>query len=379
MAVKNSPKKTEKSEAKKPAAEKPAAKKPAAEKPAAKKPAAEKPAAKKPAAKKPAAKKQTTSATSGPLTGPLTESDIEALDFSDLAPSRGLEDASIDRDEGFMSTPDGLQIFWQSWSRDPSLQRASVALMHGYGEHSSRYNHIAAALVRAGYNVMAIDARGHGRSTGARAHVTRYHDYVSDLAMLKRKLEGRWPQLPLFVLGHSNGGLIALRYALTQPTRIRGFVVTSPLVAIKAEIPAAKAFAGTIMSKLWPSFSMPSGLNPDHVCQDSDVVSQYALDPLVLRVATARWFTETKLAGAELIAKAPQIDQPFLFLVAGNDAIVDPAAAERAFHRLGSRDRELEIYPDLFHEILNEKVWPDVVRRIIGWMERHRTDSTLKK
>lgn len=302
-----------------------------------------------------------------------TEEELEGLDLSDLAPAHALNDPSIDRDEGFLHAPDGLQIFWQSWSREASQQRGSVALMHGYGEHSGRYDHVAGALVRAGYNVMAIDARGHGRSTGERAHVARFHDYVSDLAMLKRKIDSTWPGLPLFVLGHSNGGLIALRYALTQPAGVSGFVVSSPLVKIKAEIPAIKAVAGNIMSKVWPSFSMPSGLAPSSVSQNPEVVAQYGEDPLVLDIATARWFTEAKAAGADLLVQAPQMDQPFLFLVAGNDALVDPVATEKVFHRLGSRDRELEIFPNLFHEILNEDVWDNITRRLIRWMELQRT------
>ncbi len=302
-----------------------------------------------------------------------TEDELEALDLSDLAPAHALHDPTINRDEGFLHAPDGLQIFWQSWARDAKQQRGAVALMHGYGEHSGRYDHVAGALVRAGYNVMAIDARGHGRSTGERAHVGRFHDYVSDLAMLKRKIESTWPDLPLFVFGHSNGGLIALRYALTQPAGVTGFVVTSPLVKIKAEIPAIKAVAGNIMSKVWPSFSMPSGLAPSDVSQNPEVVAQYGEDPLVLSIATARWFTEAKAAGADLLVQAPQMDQPFLFLVAGSDALVDPIATEKVFHRLGSRDRELEIYPNLFHEILNEDVWDNITRRMIRWMELQRT------
>lgn len=305
--------------------------------------------------------------------GAWTEEEIEAMDFSDLAPAHALQDPTITREEGFLSAPDGLKIFWQSWSRDAKKQRGAIALMHGYGEHSGRYAHVAGAFVRAGYNVMAIDARGHGRSTGERAHVGRYHDYVSDLAMLKRRIDSTWPELPLFVFGHSNGGLIVLRYALTQPGGVRGFVLSSPLVRIKAEVPAIKAAAGNVMSKVWPSFSMPSGIAPTDVSQNPDVIAQYGTDPLVLDIATARWFTETKAAGADLLARASQLEQPFLFLVAGQDALVDPVVTEKLFHRLGSRERELEIYPNLFHEILNEAVWENIMRRMIRWIELQRT------
>lgn len=310
---------------------------------------------------------------------PMSPEELEALDFSGLAPARSpgdarLEAEGIEHEVGFWTTVDGIQLYWQAWSSEATPRRGCVALMHGYGEHCSRYHHVAVALVRAGYNVMAIDARGHGRSTGIRAHVDRYADYVRDMALLKRNIEGRWPHLPLFVLGHSNGGLITLRYALTRPTRVRGFIVTSPLVGIKVAVSPAKAAAGKLMSRVWPHFSLPSGLDARDVCQNPDVIRHYASDPLNNAVATARYFTEVNEATASLFTRAHEIDQPFLFLIAGNDAVVDAAATERLFHRLGSHDRELEVYPDLFHEILNEEVWPDIVRRIVGWMEAHRLD-----
>ncbi|MFU8802678.1 MAG: lysophospholipase [Bradymonadaceae bacterium] len=297
---------------------------------------------------------------------------LTSLAISDLAPASVAEDDDVSTESGYWITPDGIQLFWRSWAGEEATRRGCVALMHGYGEHSGRYSHVATALVRAGYNVMAIDARGHGRSTGIRAHVGRFHDYVSDLAILKRKIEGRWPHLPLFVFGHSNGGLIALRYALTHPTRVKGFIVTSPLCGIAVKVNPVKAFAGDVMSRLRPSFALPSGLAPEAVCKNPRVVEHYSSDPLVLSDATARWFTEVNATTDDTLARAREIDQPFLWLISGDDRVVDSACAERLFHKLGSRDRELEIYPDLYHEILNEEAWEDILRRIVSWMEARR-------
>jgi alpha-beta hydrolase superfamily lysophospholipase len=295
---------------------------------------------------------------------------LATLRLSDLAPATPApKNGDVSVEHGYWTTPDGIQLFWRSWSVDDDRRRGAVMLMHGYGEHSGRYDHFATALARYGYNVMAIDARGHGRSTGTRAHVVRYHDYVSDLAILKRHIEGRWPHLPLFVFGHSNGGLIALRYALSHPTRVKGFIVTSPLCGIAVKVNPVTALAGEMMSKLKPDFSLPSGLEPSAVCKNACVVEHYGKDPLVLSVATARWFTEANAAMADTLARAAEIDQPFLWLISGNDQVVDATAAEKLFHRLGSHDRELEIYPDLYHEILNEEVWGDIVGRIVGWMD----------
>ena len=152
-------------------------------------------------------------------------------------------------DEGFFSSWDGARLLWQSWQAQ--APRGRVLLMHGYGEHSGRYEHVAVGLARAGYDVMAIDARGHGRSEGPRGHVARYDDYVADLDAARAQLVGRWGEShgPLFVLGHSNGGLITLRYALRAPKDVRAFVVTSPLCGIAVKVPAWKATATSSTAK----------------------------------------------------------------------------------------------------------------------------------
>ncbi len=302
----------------------------------------------------------------------LTDEEVDALDFSDLAPATALEDDAIDQKEGFWGAFDGVQLFWQSWEPAGGPTRGAVALMHGFGEHSSRYDHVAAALCRAGYAVMAIDARGHGRSTGKRAHVERYEHYVRDYDLLKMHTQAQWPGMDVFCMGHSNGGFIVLRYALTHPEDVRGFVVTSPMCGLAVKINPVKAAAGKLMSRVWPSFTMPNELDPASVSHDERVVETYDKDPLNLKVVSARWFTEVLDKQQELLERAGEIDQPFLFLVAGQDKLVDAEATEKVFHRLGSKDREMELFPKLFHEILNEQEWADILRRIVRWMEKHR-------
>ena len=282
----------------------------------------------------------------------------------------------VDHDDGYWTTTDNHQLYWQSWCDESAPDRATVGLMHGYGEHSSRYHHVATALARVGYNVVAIDARGHGRSTGRRGHVRRYSRYVDDLAMLKRQALERWPENPLFLFGHSNGGLITLRYALRKPDGIDGFVVTSPMCRLAVRVSPVKSLAGRLTSRLIPTLSLPSDLDPADVSHIDEVVEKYREDPLVFDTANARWFTEAQSAMTDVQHRADALDQPFLFLVAGDDRIVDPGATETLFHNLGSFDRELEVFPDLYHEVLNEHSWKAILRRIVLWMERRREPDT---
>jgi len=306
----------------------------------------------------------------------LSNEEIDALDFSGLAPARALpKGAEIVRAEGFWNGFDDVHLFWQSWAPEGGPTRGVIALMHGFGEHSTRYEHVAGAFCRAGYAVMAIDARGHGRSGGKRAHVKEYADYVRDYELLVMRARAQWPAYKVFSMGHSNGGFIVLRYALTQPDDICGYVVTSPLCGLAIKVNPLKAAAGRLLSDVWPSFTMPNGIDPEWVSQIKEVTDAYKVDPLGLSIVSARWFTEVTSAQEDLMARAKTLTQPFLFLLAGSDRLVDAKASEEVFHKMGSGDRELEIYPKLFHEILNEQPWADIMRRILRWTEKHRQSA----
>lgn len=298
------------------------------------------------------------------------DNSLEGIPLSDLEP--GEIDEQVERSETFLETGDGEQLFCQTWEADRSSddRHGTVALMHGYGEHSSRYDHVASALVRYGYTVSAIDARGHGRSTGKRAHVESFGDYVRDFHQLVEWTEARSGEGPPVALGHSNGGLIALRHAQKHPDACSAYVLTSPMCGFPDDLPALKVASGRVLSRIWPGFSMDSEIDPDDLTHDSSVARRYDRDPLVLDVATARWFTESRRAQRELLEDADRLRQPSLFLVSGDDALTAPDATREVFDAMASPDRELELYPDLYHELLNETEWRDIVRHIGRWLRR---------
>ena len=249
--------------------------------------------------------------------------------------------------------------------------------MHGYGEHGGRYAHVGAALARSGREVTALDARGHGRSGGAEAHVERYDEYVLDLERaLDELLGGDVASAPIDLLGHSNGGLIALRYALRRPRRVRSFVITSPFCGFKIKVPAWKAAAGNVLSRLKPTFGLPSEIPPHHLTHRQDVAELYGKDPLNRSIATSRWFTETKWAQRDLLERAATITHPVLMLVAGDDQVADPRAAEAVYEALERAEpREFEVYEELYHEILNEEPWEPVMRRVLRWLDERDEGS----
>jgi len=315
--------------------------------------------------------------------------------YDGLEPARGLPTDEFGHSDGFFEVTDDLiapalyddvarsqsdresddtRIYWQQWDH-PSIQRRGVVvLMHGYGEHSSRFAHVAGAFARAGYTTVAMDARGHGRSTGRRGHVEKFSDYVLDYAEFMERTRRRLGRIPMVSLGHSNGGLIVLRYAACHPasSHIDAWAVTSPFCGFSGDVPATKAFAGKMLSRLWGTLSLPTDIDPADLSHVERVAETYSEDPLVFEEATARWFTETLQAQDDVADRATKIQGPFLFLLAGEDRIVDSSAARDVFHNLGSSDRELEVFPDLYHELLNETAWTEIADRIIQWFHRHR-------
>ncbi|RAL20420.1 hypothetical protein DL240_16580 [Lujinxingia litoralis] len=306
---------------------------------------------------------------------PLSAESFDPAIWADLAPGRRAPLDAVERDEGYLSTPDHQQLYWQSW-RDPEAQpRALVALMHGYAEHSARYDHVGIALARVGYQVMAIDARGHGRSTGRRGLVRDFEHYVDDLELLIERATQRWPALPLFVLGHSNGGLISLRLALRKPAAVRAFIISSPLLGVAPDLSPLKQKLGVLASRLLPTLSIPSGLDSAFLSHLPDVIAHHDRDPLNFSTATAGWFSQALDAIKDTRERGAEIEASCLFLVAGDDRVVNAAETESFFHTIGSHDRQLEMLPGLYHEILNEKPWRDLLTQALFFMEARRTPA----
>src|SRR5581483_3125752 len=187
---------------------------------------------------------------------------------------------------------DGTSLHHSIWQAD--APRAVVALLHGYAEHIARYEHVARALNAAGITVHGCDLRGHGRSAGPRGHIDRFDDYLDDARALVTA--ARSEKLPLFVLGHSNGGLIATHHVLRQPEGIAGLVLSSPFFGLKLAVPAVKVMAARVASRVYPRLALPSGLHGADVSRDPTVQADYDRDPLNNKAATARWFTETMAA-----------------------------------------------------------------------------------
>ena len=154
-----------------------------------------------------------------------------------------------------------------------------LLICHGLGEHSGRYRTVVDTLLPDGWAVYGLDLRGHGRSAGRRAHLDGYPDWLADLDAFRRLVASRHPDLPVFLLGHSMGGQIALAYALEQQDELAGLVLSAPALASTA-VPRAAVPALRRLARIAPRLR-PAGIDPAKISKDPAVVADYRADPLV--------------------------------------------------------------------------------------------------
>lgn len=261
---------------------------------------------------------------------------------------------------------DGTRLALHEWRvPDPLL---TVAIVHGYAEHGGRYAHVAEGLNAHRISVLGIDLRGHGHSEGARGFVERFDDYHQDVDVLLAKAdEGR----PLFLLGHSMGGLLTAHYLLSgKGPKVKGAVLSSPYLGLALAVPGVKLLAAKGMSRLLPKVSLPSGLEGKDLTRDAEMVRIHDADPLNFETANARWFTESQAAMEMVLSKASQLCVPLLLLYGGSDKIASADVTDRFAASLTVADREVERLAGFYHEILNEP--PEdrgaLIERIAKWL-----------
>ncbi len=260
-------------------------------------------------------------------------------------------------------------LFMQSWSPDQE-SKAALAVVHGFGEHSGRYMNLVNRLVPAGFTVYGFDHRGHGRSPGQRGHINSWEEFLGDVEAFLTEIRKKDAESPLFLYGHSMGGLLVLSYALRHPQGLKGVIASGPALAQPGVSPILLTLS-RIMSKLWPSFSIDTRLDVHSISRDEEVVRAYQEDPLVHSMASARLGTELTAAMEWTQAHAGDWRLPLLIVHGGDDKLVPPVGSKRFFDNVPFEDKQRIEYPGTLHEPHNDLDKDKVLEDIQNWLENH--------
>lgn len=261
---------------------------------------------------------------------------------------------------------DGTRLYLQRWAPTDVEVAAELLVVHGYAEHSGRYRELGHALAGRGIAVAAVDYRGHGRAEGPRGFVTEFECYHDDLDAALATLDGRAPR---FILGHSNGGLLVLDYVARNGPRVadlRGAIVTNPLLALAMEVPGYKLFLANTLAKIYPRFTMPSGIPTDALSRQEGVREAYERDPFIFNTATAGWFIECRKAQTRVRA-LHRLPLPCLYVYSDSDPITS-APANRALAEQLEGEVTIVVRAGELHEVLNEIDREDLYGKIADWI-----------
>jgi len=272
--------------------------------------------------------------------------------------------------EGNFTGVRNIKIFHQAWLPEGNVN-AVLFIVHGLGEHSGRYQNVVNHFVPLGYAIYALDHLGHGKSEGEREMVVRFEDFTGTLTIFYKMVTGWQPGKPVFLLGHSMGGLIASYYLLDQQSGFKGAVISAPAIKIGESITPVTIMLGKILSKLAPGMGM-LGLDVNTISRDPQVVTAYANDPLVFHGKTPARLAGEMLRGMlRVTAEVGKIKLPFIVLQGSEDKLVDPRGAQMLYDGSSSTDKTIKVYEGLYHEVFNEPERARVLGDVEAWLAAH--------
>lgn len=259
----------------------------------------------------------------------------------------------------------GTRLYCRSWPL--AEPRATVIALHGLGDHSGLYPMLGPAFTARGIALFAPDLRGNGRSPGQRGYIGAWSELREDLGRLADRARADAPGRPLFLVGLSLGGLVVLDYALHRPDGLSGVVALSPPLGALG-VPAPLLALGRVLSRVWPRFSLETGMDLSGLARDPAVVERVLADPLFHRRGTARLSTEVTRTIARLQAEAGRWAVPLLVQHGGADRMVPPEGSREFIRRVGRGDHQLIEYPGAYHALLADLDGERVLADLTDWV-----------
>lgn len=268
-------------------------------------------------------------------------------------------------------TKAGTKLFAQTWEPDFNTDKPVIGLVHGLGEHSSRYKELPAALVNDGYKVISFDLRGHGKSEGKRGHISAYEDYMEDIARLLSEAKHHFSNSDLFLYGHSMGGNLVLNYALRFKPDIKGVIVTGPWLKLTSPPKPFIVKIAKLLDKVFPAFTTYNGIKPDELSHNEKNNVDAVKDDLLHPWITVHTYLELAEASCWALEHAAEFKYPLLILHGGSDKVTSPEGSIE-FHKKAGEKSTIKILDDLYHEIHKEPYKDEIFTAILDWLNtRH--------
>jgi acylglycerol lipase len=272
--------------------------------------------------------------------------------------------------EGNFKGVRNASIYYQAWLPDGKV-KAVLFIVHGLGEHSGRYTNVVNRFVPSGYAVYGLDQIGHGKSEGGREQVERFEDFTDNLTIYYNMVKAWQPGKPIFLYGHSLGGLIGCYHLLDHQADFKGAVISAALVRVPANISPLTVTVGKMLSAIAPKAGVIP-LNAAGISRDPAVVKAYEDDPLVFHGKTpARLSAEMLKAMMRITAEAGRITLPVFILQGSADKLVDPGDAQLLYDKVSSNDKTLRMYDGLYHEVHNEPEREMMFKDLEAWLKAH--------
>lgn len=274
----------------------------------------------------------------------------------------------MEHNTGFFTGVRNKQIFHQAWLPD-DRPKGVIFLVHGLGEHSGRYMTVVNRVVPLGWAVYALDHIGHGRSEGMREYVKSFSDLTGNMHRFLDMVEAWMPDLPLFLLGQSMGGLISAAFLLERQEDFSGAVLSAPAMKPPASVSPFLLRVGRIVSALLPAIRV-TGLDIEGLSRDPEIVEAYKKDPHVYTgKVTARLGAEMLDTMGYVLGNASKITLPLLILQGNADRVVNADGAPLLYEEARAADKTLKLYGGHYHELFNDLDFERVLNDLSAWLE----------
>ncbi|RYU93240.1 alpha/beta hydrolase [Emticicia agri] len=261
------------------------------------------------------------------------------------------------------------KIFFQQWLPEQEAI-GIIALVHGLGEHSTRYTHVADFFTSKGLGMIAVDTYGHGQTTGKRGHADSMEAYMEQIGRLLALATQTIPNKPVFLYGHSMGGALVLNYLFRYKPAISGVIATAPAVRPGFELPKPLLIIGKIARAIAPSFTQANSLDLENLSHDREVIEKYKADPLVHNQVSGMVGITLIEWGEWLLQHAKQTPAPLLLMHGTQDKLTSYEASKLLASQL-SGDITFKSYEGLYHEIHNEFEKQHVFNDMLAWIKKH--------